>query len=256
MHPHAQNPGGLRLAPADLPPTLQPQVILASAPRPDRCMSILGASAVYLAAGAGMILVGREAPRITLGDPGRVGPPIILQPEPAARTLPPAQAVVRTAATDPPPSRMVPADCDVPPVETPPELPSEDRSRYGARVATDEDLRTGRVEAGPEVSGRSEPGTAGRGTVRDLGADPPRVLHAENPQYPALARATRVQGPVELLMTIDERGVPVRVEVLSGHPAFHAEAERAARSWRFEAATQEGRAVSARFRLTILFRLA
>lgn len=70
-----------------------------------------------------------------------------------------------------------------------------------------------------------------------------------------MARASRVQGPVELLMTIDERGVPMHVRVLSGHPAFHAEAERAARQWRFEAATQEGRAVPARFRLTILFRL-
>lgn len=253
MHPQAQIPGGLRLACADLPPALQPHAILAAAPRPDRRTSALGALTVYLAAAAGMVLLGRQAPRVLLPAPGRTGPPIILEPEPAARVEPPARVPAALANTDPLPQvRPFPQALDQPPEAIPQRLPSEDHSRDGVRAATDAELRAGRVEPVPAGNTRT---TAGPGTIHELHANPPRILHAENPQYPPLARASRVQGPVELLMTIDERGLPTQVQVLSGHPAFHAEAERAARQWRFEAATQEGRAVAARFRLTILFRL-
>ena len=255
MHPQSRIPGGLRLACADLPPALQPHAILAAAPRPDRRTSALGALTVYLAAAAGMVLLGRETPRITHQDPDRIGPVIVLQPEPAARIDPPAQARAVIATTEPlPQARPIPEDSEIPPATTPQHLLPDDHSRDGARAATDAEQRAGRVE--PLAAGipRGASGLGG-GTVHEFDANPPRILHAENPLYPAMARASRVQGPVELLMTIDARGVPTQVQVLSGHPAFHAEAERAARQWRFEAATQEGRAVPARFRLTILFRL-
>jgi protein TonB len=81
------------------------------------------------------------------------------------------------------------------------------------------------------------------------------ILHQVDPVYPELARRARIQGPVVLLMTVDEHGQPIQVQVLDGHPAFHEAAKQAARQWRFEPAQMNGRPVMAAFRLTLKFTL-
>jgi protein TonB len=81
------------------------------------------------------------------------------------------------------------------------------------------------------------------------------VLRQVDPAYPDFARRARIQGTVVLLMTVDELGQPLRVQVLEGHPVFHEAAVQAARQWRFEPARVEGRSVSATFRLTLKFSL-
>jgi protein TonB len=79
------------------------------------------------------------------------------------------------------------------------------------------------------------------------------VLRQVEPTYPDFARRARIQGTVVLLMTVDELGQPLRVQVLEGHPVFHETAVQAARQWRFEPARVDGRPVSASFRLTLKF---
>lgn len=261
MHTLAQTRGGLRLACADLPPTLQPHAILSVAPRPDRGISALAAIVIYLGLGAGTVLLGRQSSAIRIPatrEPDRIWD-VTLEPkqDPATRPEPPAQQSVATTAPLPVPAPL-PLDTDTPPVDTPTRMLEIDHSKDHARAATDQEIRDGRVAHPiPADTNRSTSTSETRSAnlVRDFTAHPPRVLHAENPAYPTMARITHVQGPVELLMTIDERGVPSQVQVLSGHAAFHAEAERAARLWRFEPATLDGRPVPARFRLTIAFRL-
>jgi protein TonB len=81
------------------------------------------------------------------------------------------------------------------------------------------------------------------------------VLHQVDPVYPEFARRARIQGPVVLLMSVDEAGRPVRVQVLEGHPVFHEAACQAARQWRFEPARVNGRPEAATFRLTLKFSL-
>jgi len=81
------------------------------------------------------------------------------------------------------------------------------------------------------------------------------VLRQVDPVYPEFARRARIQGPVVLMMTIDEQGQPIQVQVLEGHPAFHDAARQAARQWRFEPAHVNGRPVMASFRLTLKFTL-
>lgn len=80
-------------------------------------------------------------------------------------------------------------------------------------------------------------------------------LHRVDPLYPDFARRARIQGTVVLLMTVDERGVPLQVRALDGHPALQEAAMQAARQWRFEPARLDGRPVAASFRLTLNFRL-
>ena len=81
------------------------------------------------------------------------------------------------------------------------------------------------------------------------------VLRQVDPVYPEFARRARIQGPVVLLMTVDEQGQPIQVQVLEGHPVFREAATQAARQWRFEPARVDGRPVAASFRLTLKFSL-
>lgn len=261
MHRHALPQGGLRLAYADLPPTLQPHAILSVAPRPDRRISALAATVIYLGLASGIVLLGRQSAVVRVIAGG--GPETIIeltpQPKPSPSVLPeppPRQAVATTAQL--PETRPLPPESNVPPAETPSRLSEIDNSMLGARKATAEEVLDGKLKSPITAGAKHGVSTGeshGTGPARDFTANPPRVLTAINPSYPAMARISHLQGPVVLLMTIDEHGVPALVQVLSGHAAFHAEAERAARLWRFEPATVEGRPVPARFRLTISFRL-
>jgi protein TonB len=81
------------------------------------------------------------------------------------------------------------------------------------------------------------------------------VLRQVDPVYPDFARRARIQGTVVLLMTVDESGQPLRVQVMEGHSVFHEAAVQAARQWRFEPARVDGHPVSASFRLTLKFSL-
>jgi protein TonB len=81
------------------------------------------------------------------------------------------------------------------------------------------------------------------------------VLHRVDPVYLDFARQARIQGPVVLMMTVDEQGRPIQVQVLEGHAVFHEAAKQAARQWRFEPARMNGQPVSAAFRLTLKFSL-
>lgn len=260
MHRQAQPQGGLRLAYADLPPTLQPHAILSVAPRPDRRISALAATVIYLGLASGIVLLGRQRAVVRVATERDPSPIIELTPDwkpiPPPRHEPPAHQAVAT--TQPPDTRPLPPESLVPPEDTPTRLPIIDNATIGTRPPTDEERRDGKVANSATPGGKngsSTSETSGTSAARDFTANPPRVLTAVNPAYPAMARISHLQGPVVLLMTIDEHGVPALVQVLSGHAAFHAEAERAARLWRFEPATVEGRPVPARFRLTISFRL-
>jgi protein TonB len=97
---------------------------------------------------------------------------------------------------------------------------------------------------------------SGTGTgVHDFTSVGLAVLRQVDPIYPDFARRARIQGPVVLMMTVDDQGVPIQVQVLEGHVAFHEAARQAARQWRFEPARVNGQPVSAAFRLTLKFSL-
>lgn len=85
---------------------------------------------------------------------------------------------------------------------------------------------------------------------------PVKVLNEVRPRYPAIARAARIQGPVDVRVLVDEAGLPSKVHVLSGPESLRREAVQAAEAWRFSPARRSGRAVSAPFTIRFDFRLA
>jgi protein TonB len=91
--------------------------------------------------------------------------------------------------------------------------------------------------------------------IHDFTATAPAILRRVDPIYPDLARRAHVQGTVVLMMIVDDRGVPMQVNILDGPPALQEVALQAARQWRFEPALMDGHPVPASFRLTLNFRL-
>ncbi len=242
---------GQRPAFTDLPPTLQPGVIAASAPASDhlRVASIVGL--IYGVLVASTTALSTLAPHRSLAPahPPDIWMPVIL--DPGSSLIRPAfhPAFVGTGGGAP----------TVEPVTQPP-TPAEDPGAAAAGFSTEDHSRD---LVGPS-SGSSgvpaPPGNPGGGpslgpVAQDIPAAGLTVLRQVDPAYPDFARRARIQGIVVLLMTVDELGQPLRVQVLEGHPAFHEAAIQAARQWRFEPARLEGRPVSASFRLTLKFSL-
>src|SRR5262249_21733579 len=54
------------------------------------------------------------------------------------------------------------------------------------------------------------------------------------PAYPAIARAARSSGAVQVQITINESGEVINAQVINGHPSLRAAALQAAKQWRFK----------------------
>lgn len=83
-----------------------------------------------------------------------------------------------------------------------------------------------------------------------------KVKHQPDPPaYPPEAKAQRIQGTVVVLVVIDADGKVTGAKAVSGPPELHACAVGYARGWTFEPVQANGKAVPARFKLTMPFRL-
>jgi protein TonB len=234
----------------DLPPTLQPCAVAASAPASDHLRVATIAGLIYAALAASTVVLSNLAP-----------PRILAPARPPDRWRP---VVIESA-----PSAFRPAFHPVPaggggeasttPLVTQPPAPQEAPGNAAAGLPT-EDHHQDPVGSGTGTTGIPAPpgtplGPSPGSAVHDFTSAGLAVLCQVDPAYPDFARRARIQGTVVLLMTVDEMGQPLRVQVLEGHPVFHEAAVQAARQWRFEPARLDGRPVSASFRLTLKFSL-
>ncbi len=240
-----------------LPPTLLPNAIHLAAPRPARLTSLLVACAIYgVMAGAVVSSARHLAQRpIKGGTTATVWKlETEFEPVPIVKPLPPPQTgggVVPPGikVIDPPPT----SENVVPDVVR--DLSKEDHSNEMVGSKGD-DTRPGIVGLPPGPSPTAPPPPVRSANPVAIEASQIRILQQVNPVYPPLARLIHAQGPVELRLTIDTRGVPTDVEVISGpHALLINEAVRVAKLWRFQPATVEGEAVKATFRLTVGFKL-
>lgn len=251
---HVAYPRGQGPAFADLPPTLQPHVIAASAPPSDRLRTATLSGLIYFSlVGAVFALSSVKSTQVLV--PPQLPPPgptIIEESIQRFRiTLPPIAGTHATGGGSEsvaPTSTVMPA---VDPVEPATGLPRENHALDPVGVGP------GTTAAQPAEGIPRFPATgAGSGPlVHDFTATGLAVLRQVDPIYPDFARRGRIQGPVVLLMTVDEQGQPTQIQVLEGHPVFHEAAKQAARQWRFQPARLDGRPVSATFRLTLKFAL-
>jgi len=82
------------------------------------------------------------------------------------------------------------------------------------------------------------------------------LIHKEEPQYPSLARAARVQGEVVLSAVIDSNGQIQNLQLVSGHPMLVPAALAAVRQWRYKPYLLNGQPVEVETTITVIFSLS
>jgi len=254
-----------------LHPGLQPEPILHAAPRRDRRLSLLLTSVVYgLTAGALFLWVTQRPVQAARSDEGRQTITLTLDDAPSPAALAPiARPAGEVGAGEPEGTHTIdPGLLDQEPMVPvplraldPETLP--DPLAHPAPPAVDTRLP---VAAGGTGTARGAAGgpTVGRGgghaIIRAVpGMNPGldlndlEILHEEIPHYPLLAEWSHVQGDVVVRVTINEKGVPIRTELIEGPPALQSETMRAVKLWRFGSGIFRGRKVDATFDMTFRY---
>jgi protein TonB len=129
---------------------------------------------------------------------------------------------------------------------------------------------TGGVVGG--VAGGQMGGVIG-GVIGGVGAAPPppkptqtrirqggnvtaaKLMNKVQPQYPPLARQTRISGTVRLHAIIGKNGAVEQLEVMSGHPLLVQAALDAVRQWKYQATTLNGEPVEVDTTIDVIFSL-
>lgn len=97
----------------------------------------------------------------------------------------------------------------------------------------------------------SQPQASGPAGSRNL--VPSILISQVNPVYPELAIRSRTSGSVVLELQIDNEGKVVKATPVSGPSVFYIEAVKAAMQYRYRPATLNGRNVSSKSRVTMIF---
>jgi periplasmic protein TonB len=98
--------------------------------------------------------------------------------------------------------------------------------------------------------------SAPKGPIRvGKGLKAPRVIFGPDPEYPLLARQSRVSGAVVIDALIDTQGNVVQMRTVSGSPLLVLAAMQALRQWKYEPTIIGGQAFPVQLLVTITFEL-
>ena len=75
------------------------------------------------------------------------------------------------------------------------------------------------------------------------------------PEYPPMARQLRVQGTVELEISVAETGEVAKVDIVSGNPILTNPAVQAVKRWKFRPFMEDGKAIRVLAPVTLDFKL-
>jgi len=100
---------------------------------------------------------------------------------------------------------------------------------------------TGFGQAGPRKLSRSEAMSS--------------VATKVSPEYPAIARQLKLEGVVELEVTVSESGAVESVSIVSGNPVLAKPASDAVKKWKFSPQNDGGKPVKAVAPVSITFKL-
>jgi periplasmic protein TonB len=195
----------------------------------------------------------------------------LLHPEALPKQVMAALMVAPPAPTPPPPQVISTAHIKSEMVST--ELLAPSRIPKAIKIVQDsslppsmEDVVEG-LSSGPPADLSSVIGSTGTGPAVVVRATPPQkvsrpsgvmagyLLEKTIPQYPAIAKAARVQGLVVLQATISNTGLIENIRVISGPPMLQQAAVDAVRSWRYKAYLLNGEPVEVETTINIIFNL-
>lgn len=182
-------------------------------------------------------------------------PPPPPPPPPPAPAAPAAPAPRVKEQNTPPPPPIDPRSDTVPEV-APRELPKVDLSMRYAGTTASTGVPGGGV-AGGGVAGTGM-AVAGAGSTRVVDFDFSQMkikFQPPAPNYPPLAKIARIQGTVVVEIVVGTDGIPTSAHALEGPPQLRPTAEAYAMAWKFEPAMLNGQPQTARFKLTMPFKL-
>jgi len=81
------------------------------------------------------------------------------------------------------------------------------------------------------------------------------LIHKVEPEYPAEAKARKIQGPVVLDVEVLGDGAIGAIAVVSGDPVLTPSAINAVKQWRYQAAPTNGKGIESQTRVTVKFTL-
>jgi|SRR3954454_15360089 TonB family protein len=98
---------------------------------------------------------------------------------------------------------------------------------------------------------------AGQDTIRYLTQEEAvkAAVSKPQPEYPPVAKQLKIQGRIELEVSIDAAGSVDNVKVLTGNPALTGNAVNTLKHWRFEPIVADGKPVRAVAILSFSFKL-
>jgi periplasmic protein TonB len=106
------------------------------------------------------------------------------------------------------------------------------------------------------VGGAPPPPKATPSRIRQGGAvTQASLVNRVQPNYPPLARQTRISGTVRLHAIISKDGSVQQLEVMSGHPLLVQAALDAVRQWKYRPTTLNGEPVEVDTTIDVIFSL-
>jgi protein TonB len=82
------------------------------------------------------------------------------------------------------------------------------------------------------------------------------LIHRQEPPYPPMAKAARVQGEVVLTAIISTTGEIQNLQLVSGHPMLVPAALESVRQWRYKPYLLDGQPVEVETTITVIFALS
>jgi protein TonB len=193
---------------------------------------------------------------INLQEESEAPPPPPPPPPPAPAA--PAAPAPRIAQKDTPPPPPIDPRQDTVPEVAPRELPKEDLSmRYASSQASSGSGVPGGGVAGGGVAGTGM-AVAGAGTTHVVDFDFSQMkvkFQPPPPVYPPLAKIARIQGTVVVEIIVGTDGIPTSAHAVEGPAQLRPVSEDYAMKWKFEPALLNGQPQTARFKLTMPYRL-
>ena len=190
-------------------------------------------------------------------------------------------ATMLTAPPPPPPPPPPPVQTQV--VHVKPQVHLMDAGKLVAPKAIPKDIKIIKEDIEPDMMG-AQGGVPGGvpggqmggvigGVIGSVGGAPPppkpaqsrirqggavtaaSLINRVQPNYPPLARQTRISGTVRLHAIISKDGTVQQLEVLSGHPLLVQAALDAVRQWRYRPTTLNGEPVEVDTTIDVIFSL-
>src|SRR5271168_267688 len=205
---------------------------------------------------------------------------LILIPLIYTEALPKTMMATLLVAPPPPPPPPPPPVAQI--VHIKPQVHLMDAGKLVAPKVIPKDIKIIKEDAEPDITGG--PGVPGGvaggsisgvlgGVMGGIGAAPPppkvvqsrirqggnvqaaKLINRVTPNYPPLARQTRISGTVRLHAIIGKDGSVQQLEVMSGHPLLVQSALDAVRQWRYQPTLLNGVPVEVDTTIDVIFTL-